>query len=88
MQLFPVGKVYDFMSQKRLFVTISFLLVLASLPADQVDRPVILASYRKMMRALLRYQGDDGLWRQVIDLDTAGFRDTEGDFIMRAPLPR
>ena len=45
--------------------------VLASLPADQVDRPVILASYRKMMRALLRYQGDDGLWRQVIDLDTA-----------------
>jgi unsaturated rhamnogalacturonyl hydrolase len=45
--------------------------VLASVPADQSDRPVILASYRKMMRALLGYQNGDGLWRQVIDLDSA-----------------
>jgi unsaturated rhamnogalacturonyl hydrolase len=45
--------------------------VLASLPADQPDRPVILASYRTMMHALLRYQNDAGLWRQVIDLDSA-----------------
>ena len=45
--------------------------VLASLPVEQSDRPVILASYRKMMHALLAYQNDAGLWRQVIDLDSA-----------------
>ena len=41
MQLFPVGKVYDFMSQKRLFVTISFLLVLASLTALFIPGPLL-----------------------------------------------
>jgi rhamnogalacturonyl hydrolase YesR len=26
-----------------------------------------MAGYRKMMAALLKYQGEDGLWRQLID---------------------
>ena len=30
MQLFPIGKVYDFMSQRRLFVSVAALFVLAS----------------------------------------------------------
>jgi unsaturated rhamnogalacturonyl hydrolase len=41
--------------------------MLRSLPADHPDRPRILAGYRKMMAALLQYQGADGMWRQLID---------------------
>lgn len=41
--------------------------LLRSLPADHPRRARILAGYRKMMGALLQYQGDDGLWRQLID---------------------
>jgi len=32
-----------------------------------LQRARILAAYKKMMAALLQYQGDDGLWRQLID---------------------
>jgi rhamnogalacturonyl hydrolase YesR len=41
--------------------------LLSELPADHPQRPIILAGYRKMMAALLRYQGKDGMWRQLID---------------------
>jgi rhamnogalacturonyl hydrolase YesR len=41
--------------------------LLRSLPADNPDRPRILKGYRKMMAALLKYQGKDGMWRQLID---------------------
>jgi unsaturated rhamnogalacturonyl hydrolase len=41
--------------------------LLRSLPADHPARPRILDGYRKMMATLLRYQGQDGLWRQLID---------------------
>ena len=41
--------------------------LLRSLPADNPDRPRILMGYRKMMAALLKYQGKDGMWRQLID---------------------
>lgn len=41
--------------------------MLRSLPADHPDRPRVLASYRLMMAALLKYQGADGMWRQLID---------------------
>lgn len=41
--------------------------LLRSLPADNPDRPRILEGYKKMMATLLRYQGQDGLWRQLID---------------------
>ena len=41
--------------------------LLRSLPADHPQRARILDGYRKMMAALLKYQGDDGLWRQLID---------------------
>jgi unsaturated rhamnogalacturonyl hydrolase len=45
--------------------------VLASLPRDHPRRELLLTRYRKMMRTLLGYQGDDGMWRQVVDLETA-----------------
>lgn len=41
--------------------------MLRSLPENHPDRPRILAGYRKMMAALLQYQGADGMWRQLID---------------------
>ena len=45
--------------------------MLRELPADHPQRPAILAGYRKMMASLLRYQGKDGMWRQLIDQDEA-----------------
>ena len=41
--------------------------LLRSLPADHPRHARILAGYRKMMAALLGYQGNDGMWRQLID---------------------
>jgi rhamnogalacturonyl hydrolase YesR len=41
--------------------------LLRSLPEKHSRRARIMASYRKMMAALLQYQGKDGLWRQLID---------------------
>jgi unsaturated rhamnogalacturonyl hydrolase len=45
--------------------------MLRSLPPDHPLRPQILAGYRKMMASLLRYQGKDGMWHQLIDHDEA-----------------
>jgi len=45
--------------------------MLTSLPADHPQRARIMRSYRMMMAALLRYQGKDGMWRQLIDHDDA-----------------
>jgi len=41
--------------------------MLRTLPADHPQRPRILAGYKTMMAALLKYQGKDGMWRQLID---------------------
>jgi unsaturated rhamnogalacturonyl hydrolase len=41
--------------------------MLRSLPPDHPQRPRIFAAYREMMAALLKYQGPDGTWRQLID---------------------
>lgn len=41
--------------------------LLRSLPPDNPDRPRILEGYRTMMAALLKFQGSDGMWRQLID---------------------
>jgi unsaturated rhamnogalacturonyl hydrolase len=45
--------------------------LLRSLPQDHRDRPRVLAAYRKMMAALLHYQTDAGMWRQLIDKSDA-----------------
>ena len=37
--------------------------MLRTLPADHPDRPRIMAGYKQMMAALLKYQGADGMWR-------------------------
>jgi rhamnogalacturonyl hydrolase YesR len=41
--------------------------LLRSLPKNHPKRARILAGYRKMMAALLKYQAEDGMWRQLID---------------------
>lgn len=41
--------------------------LLRSMPADHPRRARIMAGYRKMMAALLRYQAPEGLWRQLVD---------------------
>lgn len=41
--------------------------LLRSIPANHPRRARILDGYRKMMAALLKYQGKDGMWRQLVD---------------------
>jgi len=45
--------------------------MLRDLPADHPQRARILKGYRAMMDALVRYQGRDGMWRQLIDREDA-----------------
>ncbi|MBN2163201.1 MAG: glycoside hydrolase family 88 protein [Pontiellaceae bacterium] len=53
------------------WVAASMAELLRSMPEDQPLRPVIMDSYRKMMAALLKYQSDNGMWRQVVDYEYA-----------------
>ena len=41
--------------------------MLRDLPADHPRRARIMAGYKLMMAALLKYQAPDGMWRQLID---------------------
>jgi unsaturated rhamnogalacturonyl hydrolase len=41
--------------------------LLRSLPENHPNRARIMEGYKKMMTGLLKYQGEDGMWRQVID---------------------
>ena len=41
--------------------------LLRSLPKKHPHRARIMEGYQKMMAALLKHQGEDGLWRQLID---------------------
>jgi unsaturated rhamnogalacturonyl hydrolase len=41
--------------------------LLRSLPKKHPQHARILSGYQKMMASLLKYQGGDGLWRQLID---------------------
>ena len=41
--------------------------LLHSLPADHPQRARIVEGGRKMLASLLQFQGEDGLWRQLID---------------------
>jgi len=41
--------------------------LLSELPPEHPDYPFIVDRYRLMMSALLRYQADNGMWRQLVD---------------------
>lgn len=51
--------------------------MLRSMPADFPQRARILEAYRKQMKALVSYQGQDGVWRQLID-HPESFEETSG----------
>lgn len=41
--------------------------LLRALPPDNPHRPRIMAGYKTMMESLLKYQAEDGMWRQIVD---------------------
>jgi rhamnogalacturonyl hydrolase YesR len=41
--------------------------LLSYLPKNNPDRPRIMEGYKKMMASLLKYQAENGTWRQLID---------------------
>jgi unsaturated rhamnogalacturonyl hydrolase len=49
--------------------------LLRSLPKDNPDRPRIMQGYQTMMASLLKYQAEDGMWRQLID-DPQSWKET------------
>ena len=51
--------------------------ILRVLPKNNPNKERILAGYKKMMAALLKYQEPDGMWRQIID-DPEAWKETSG----------
>lgn len=51
--------------------------LLSSLPKNNPDRPRIMEGYKKMMESLLKYQAENGTWRQLID-ETGAWPETSG----------
>ena len=51
--------------------------LLTELPQSDPHYSAILDGYRRMMKALLNYQGEDGIWGQLID-HPGSFRETSG----------
>jgi unsaturated rhamnogalacturonyl hydrolase len=49
--------------------------LLRILPKDNPDRDRIMMGYKKMMESLLKYQAEDGMWRQIID-DPESWKET------------
>jgi rhamnogalacturonyl hydrolase YesR len=49
------------------WVAVGMAEMLRSLPKDHPKRAQILGSYVKMMDTLLKFQGPDGMWKQLID---------------------
>jgi unsaturated rhamnogalacturonyl hydrolase len=53
------------------WVAVGMAEMLRDLPQDHPQRKRILQGYNLMMSALLKYQGKDGMWRQLIDHEEA-----------------
>ena len=51
--------------------------LLRTLPKNNPEREKIMNGYQKMMAALLKYQAEDGMWRQIID-DPEAWKETSG----------
>ena len=49
--------------------------LLRSLPENNPDRTRIMQGYKTMMASLLKYQAEDGMWRQLID-DPQSWKET------------
>lgn len=53
------------------WVAVAMAEVLRSLPPDHAARDSLHDHYTKMMYSLLEYQGENGMWRQVVDYEYA-----------------
>jgi rhamnogalacturonyl hydrolase YesR len=53
------------------FAMLGLAEALAHLPQSWPDRAAVLEIYRRHMRAMVRFQSEDGSWRQVVDEPTA-----------------
>ncbi len=53
------------------WMAVGMAITLTELPIDHPQYTAITSGYAKMMEALLKYQSDEGLWRQVIDYPEA-----------------
>ena len=51
--------------------------LLSSLPENNPNRPRIMEGYKKMMTSLLKYQTENGTWRQLID-EPESWNETSG----------
>ena len=51
------------------WVAVGMAELLRDLPKDHPQHARILSGYKLMMASLLKYQGKDGMWRQLIDHD-------------------
>ena len=51
--------------------------IIRNLPKDNPDKEQIMAGYKKMMAALLKFQESDGMWKQIID-DPEAWKETSG----------
>jgi rhamnogalacturonyl hydrolase YesR len=49
--------------------------MLRMLPEDNPNKKTIMKAYKKMMDKLLKYQAEDGMWRQLVD-DPAAWKET------------
>jgi len=49
------------------WVAVGMAELLRSMPESHPKREAILVAYRSMMTAVLKLQGDEGLWRQLLD---------------------
>lgn len=52
-------------------VAVGLAEVLSEIPETNIYYDSILAGYKKMMYVLLKYQAEDGMWRQLIDKEKA-----------------
>jgi rhamnogalacturonyl hydrolase YesR len=57
------------------WVAVGMTEVLRMLPNGNSNKKIIMESYGKMMAALLQYQAEDGMWRQLID-DPGSWKET------------
>ncbi len=57
------------------WAAVALTLALENMPQDYKNRPELMAVYQKMMAALKKYQGENGLWHQVV-IDPQSFEET------------
>ncbi len=53
------------------WVAAGLAILISELPKNHPDYPAIESGYVKMMNSLLNYQTEEGMWRQLVDVDSS-----------------